>query len=72
MNRINPNKLLHSKWTSTQPRKMEKHFIVTEVEYDDLNNDVVSCLIEAVISKRSMLIQWTDLKDGQTWLHGWK
>lgn len=72
MNKINPNKLLHSKWTSTQPRNMEKHFIVTEIEYDELNNDVVLCLIEAVISKRSMPIQWQDLTNAQAWLHGWK
>ena len=72
MNRINPNKLLHSKWTSTQPSNKEKHFMVTEVEFDELDNDVVACRIEAVISKRSMPIQWQELTDTESWLHGWQ
>ncbi|MFT4629504.1 MAG: tryptophan-rich hypothetical protein [Arenicella sp.] len=72
MNKINPKKLLHSKWTSTDPRNKEKHFIVMEVEYDELEKEVVACQIEAVISKRSMPIQWQELKDTTKWLHGWQ
>ena len=30
MNRINPTKLLRSKWTAVSPVKKEKHFMVTE------------------------------------------
>ena len=35
MNRINPAKLLHSKWTAVSPVKREKHFMVVEVERDE-------------------------------------
>ena len=53
MNRINPKKLLSSKWTAVTPVNKEKHFIVSEVEFDE-EGLVVSCSIEAVMSKRSM------------------
>ncbi len=34
MNRVHPKALLNSKWTAVSPRAKEKHFIVTEVEFD--------------------------------------
>ena len=54
-----------------QPANKEKHFIVSEIEFDE-EGLVVSCCIEAVISKRSMSIDWHDLKDDSNWLFGWK
>jgi len=71
MNNINPKKLLNSKWTARSPKDKEKHFIVTEVEVDDAG-DVISCSLEAIMSKRSARIQWRDLTDSRTWLQGWK
>jgi tryptophan-rich hypothetical protein len=71
LNKINPKKLLNSKWTAVEPTKREKHFLVTEVEFDE-EGVVISCSIEAIISKRSMPIQWQDLKDMSHWVHGWK
>ena len=71
MNKINPNKLLHSKWTAVMPTNKEKHFMVTEVEFDE-DGEVVSCTIEAVMTKRAILISWHDLKDDHCWVHGWK
>lgn len=71
MNKINPKKLLHSKWTAVTPTKKEKHFIVSEIEFDE-EDVVVSCSIEAVMSKRSIAINWHDLKDNSNWVHGWK
>ena len=71
MNRINPKKLLRSKWTAIEPTKKEKHFIVSDVEFDE-EGVVILCLIEAVISKRSIQIDWHDLEDDSNWLHGWK
>lgn len=71
MNKINPKKLLNSKWTAVEPTKREKHFLVTEVEIDE-EGVVISCSIEAIISKRTMPIQWQDLKDMSHWVHGWK
>tara|TARA_R110002072_G_scaffold185038_1_gene341763 strand:+ start:1028 stop:1243 length:216 start_codon:yes stop_codon:yes gene_type:complete len=71
MNQINPKKLINSKWTAVQPDKKEKHFMVTEVEFDE-EESVISCLLEAVLSKRSTLIQWQELKDARKWVHGWR
>ena len=71
LNKINPKKLLKSKWTAVEPTKREKHFMVTGVEFDE-EGAVVSCSIEAIISKRSIPIQWQDLKDMSHWVHGWK
>lgn len=71
MNRINPKKLLNSKWTSMTPRNKEKHFLVSDVEFDE-DGLVVSCHLEAVISKRSFPVDWHDLKDEKDWIQGWK
>jgi tryptophan-rich hypothetical protein len=71
MNKINPKKLLNSKWTAVTPSNKEKHFVVTEIEFDE-DGLVISCLIEAVMSKRSMPINWHDFKDDSHWVHGWQ
>jgi tryptophan-rich hypothetical protein len=71
LNKISPKKLLNSKWTAVLPLNKEKHFIIIEVEYDE-DAAVVSCLIEAIMSKRSTQIHWPDLKDTQQWVQGWK
>ncbi len=71
MNKINPKKLLNSKWTSVNPTNKEKHFMVSDIEFDE-EGLVVSCSIEAVISKRSIPIDWNDLKNDRDWIHGWK
>ena len=71
MNRINPKKLLDSKWTAIEPAGREKHFVITEVEFDD-SGTVLCCTIEAVLSRRSLSIAWRDLKDSGRWAQGWK
>lgn len=71
MNQINPKKLLNSKWTAIKPVRKEKHFIVTDMAFDE-NDAVLSCTIEAVMSKHASLIDWHDLKDTTHWLQGWK
>lgn len=71
MNPVNPRKLLNSKWTAVSPVDREKHFVVSSVEFDD-EGRVVSCLIEAVLSKRERPIDWRELKDESKWLQGWK
>ncbi len=53
MNQINPRKLLGSMWTAVTPRNKEKHFLVSDVEYDE-EGTVTSCTIEAVMSKTSI------------------
>jgi tryptophan-rich hypothetical protein len=71
MNKINPKKLLNSKWTAVNPVKKEKHFLVTELEFGE-EGEVVHCSIEAVITNRSSPIKWMELKNNKKWLHGWK
>lgn len=71
MNQINPKKLLNSKWTAVKPVNKEKHFIVTEVEFDE-EGEVTHCLIEAVMSKRAEAIDWQELKSNESWRMGWK
>ncbi|MBY6203802.1 TIGR02450 family Trp-rich protein [Halomonas denitrificans] len=70
MNRLHPKKLLNSKWTAVQPEKREKHFRVSEVEFDDDGN-VVHCLLEAVLTGRERAIDWRELKDASRWRPGW-
>ena len=70
-NNINPRKLLNSKWTAVKPGGKEKHFIITEIKFDD-EGVVTSCLIEAVISNRTLPIHWQDLKNQGQWIQGWK
>ena len=71
MNKINPKKLLNSKWTAAHPVEKEKHFLVSELEFDD-EGRVIHCLIEAVISNRAEEIDWKVLKDSDIWCQGWK
>ena len=71
MNKINPKKLLNSKWTAVKPTNKEKHFLVTEIEFDE-EGLVISCSIEAVMSKRVIPINWHDLKDEDLLQQGWK
>ncbi|MFT7684759.1 MAG: tryptophan-rich hypothetical protein [Candidatus Azotimanducaceae bacterium] len=53
------------------PIKKEKHFIVSRVEFDE-EGIVISCSIEAIMTKRARSINWQDLKNDSDWLHGWK
>jgi len=71
MNKINPKKLLNSKWTAATPVNKEKHFIISDIEFDE-DGIVVSCYIEPLMSKRPTPINWLDLKDDSRWLQGWK
>ncbi|MBU2896737.1 TIGR02450 family Trp-rich protein [Vibrio hepatarius] len=71
MNKINPAKLANSKWTAVSPLKREKHFLVTDAEYDE-EGRVVSCTLQAILSKNNYLIDWHDLKDASQWQYGWK
>ena len=71
--RLNPKKLLLSKWTAAVPRDKEKHFIVTQVitpEQADLPIEWVE--LEAVYSRRSFSLPWRELTDASAWLQGWQ
>lgn len=70
MNRINPRKLQGSKWTAIHPQNKEKHFLVTRVIKEE--ESIVSCVIEAVYSKRETTLPWQELENDEVWLMGWK
>jgi len=72
MNRINPKKLYHSKWTAVKPQRKERHFLITEVEFDDESLIVVRCIIQAIMTKQDYPIDWQSLRDSTIWAQGWK
>lgn len=71
MTKINPKKLLNSKWTAVKPVNKEKHFMIIELKFDE-EGEVIHCLIEAIISNRTEPIEWKMLKNTDVWLQGWK
>lgn len=71
MNPINPAKLRNSKWTAVTPMNREKHFLVSDIEFNE-EGVVVSCTLEAVLSRNEYPIDWRELKDEQKWDQGWK
>ena len=71
MNRINPGKLLLSKWTAALPKNREKHFLVTEV-FRDEKGTVLQVELQAVLTQRSERLDWHLLKNSDSWLLGWK
>ncbi|WLH69237.1 TIGR02450 family Trp-rich protein [Pseudomonas sp. FP2309] len=71
MNRINPAKLLLSKWTAAQPQHKEKHFLVTELFRDD-EGTVLEIELQAVMTRRGERLPWQTLQDADAWKIGWK
>jgi len=71
MNRINPAKLLLSKWTAADPRNKEKHFLVTELFVDD-EGTVLEIELQAVMTRRSERLPWQTLQNIDAWKIGWK
>ncbi|MFT7007928.1 MAG: tryptophan-rich hypothetical protein [Colwellia sp.] len=71
INKISPKSLIHSKWTKVDVTNKEKHFIITVVKFDE-DKTVVSCLIEAVMTKNEYAIDWRELKDKNNWKIGWQ
>jgi len=71
--RLSPRKLLLSKWTATEPRDRERHFIVTRIvppaTPGALPDEVE---LEAVLTKRSWILPWRALTDADHWLQGWR
>ena len=71
MNKVNPKVLLHSKWTKSSVENKEKHFVITSVEFDEQQN-VLECVITAVINNNEYAINWRDLKQPTLWRFGWQ
>jgi tryptophan-rich hypothetical protein len=71
VNRLNPRKLLLSKWTAAHPLNREKHFLVTELFCDE-EGTVLQVELQAVLTKRAQRMAWQTLQDAQIWTMGWK
>ena len=71
MNRINPSKLLLSKWTAAHPQNREKHFLVTEL-FRDEEGTVLEVELQAVLTRRNQRFDWRTLQNSTTWQTGWK
>ena len=69
--RLNPAKLLLSKWTATVPCGKEKHFIVTHVVEPEAPAGRLEFVeLEAAHSRRSVILRWCQLTDCSQWLQG--
>lgn len=71
--RLNPKKLLLSKWTAVKVENKQKHFLVSKViepEHEGL--PIVEVEIEAVYSNAKRIIPWRQLHDGAIWKQGWQ
>ncbi len=70
-NRFNPEKLLLSKGTARQPQNREKHFLVCELLRNE-EGELLQVELQAVLSRRSELIDWRQLRDSERWQIGWQ
>ena len=71
--RLNPKKLLLSKWTAATPHDQEKHFMVTGViQPEPPATRIESIELEAVYSRRVFSLPWRRLTDRKHWLQGWQ
>lgn len=71
MNKINPEKLLHSKWTAVQPQNRERHFIVNKILRAH-DKAITGCELEAILNKKIYSIDWKLLRDSSKWKMGWE
>ncbi len=70
--KLNPKKLLYSKWTATVPQNREKHFMVVKlIQADDADAPIETIEIEAIHSKRRQTLAWRELTNKELWRQGW-
>lgn len=69
--RLNPAKLLRSKWTACIPANKEKHFMVVALIEPEPAGPVVQVTLEAVHSGRQFDLAWCALRDTAVWRQGW-
>ena len=70
--KLNPKKLLLSKWTAVKPQNKEKHFIVSKLLLpDDPTLPLELIELEAIFSKQVYVLPWRDLQDTAIWRQGW-
>ena len=69
--RLNPAKLVRSKWTACAPVAREKHFMVIALVEPIVPGPCELVTIEAVHSGRRFELPWRALRDGAVWRQGW-
>ena len=70
--RLNPGKLLLSKWTAAIPANREKHFLVSGlIPPEGPGGAIDSIEMDAVHSGRRFILRWRELNDTNRWLQGW-
>jgi tryptophan-rich hypothetical protein len=71
-NPLSPKKLLLTKWTAVSPTRREKHFVVVRViEPEPPSVRIEQVELEAVHSRRVLLLHWRELTDASLWRQGW-
>lgn len=70
--RLNPEKLLLSKWTAAAPQNKEKHFLVVALGRPAPDAPVETVTLEAVYTRRQRQLPWRALRDAAQWLQGWR
>lgn len=69
--KLNPKKLLLTKWTAVEVVAKQKHFLVSRVlQPEDLSLPITEIEIEAVYSGDKRIILWRELQDSQRWKQG--
>ena len=72
LNKLQPGKLLLSKWTAADPIARQKHFLVCEVILPEIIGARIEWVeIEAVYTKARQRINWKELRDETRWRQGW-
>ena len=70
MARINPEKLLMTKWTAVETKR------TALLHYNQLiratDETIVACELEAVINKNNYEMDWHELKSTKAWKMGWE
>lgn len=70
--KLNPKKLLLTKWTAVEVVAKQKHFLVSRVlQAEDLSLPITEIEIEAVYSGNKQVILWRELQDISRWKQGW-
>lgn len=71
--RLQPTKLLLSKWTAAAPVDKEKHFLVTKLIAPEAPGTAIDCIeMTAVRSGRHFVLRWRELNSSAQWHQGWR
>lgn len=71
--RLQPRKLLLSKWSAAVPIDKEKHFLVTRLIPPEAPGTEIDCIeMMAVYTGRRFVLRWRELGERAQWLQGWQ